>query len=165
MTDLAAIKADLEKAQKHEELLQFNCFDENTAWQIGSSLRAQAEANSWPIIIDIRKGDDVLFFTALPGTAPTNADWARRKRNFVNILQISSYQISRKAALGENLLEMMALDPRNYTPHGGSFPIRVRGTGMVGTVTVSGLPQRDDHKIVVDTIASFLNIDLGASAF
>ena len=39
---------------------------------------------------------------------------------------------------------------------GGAFPIRVRGVGLVGTVTVSGLPQLEDHRLVVTTLERFL---------
>jgi uncharacterized protein (UPF0303 family) len=32
----------------------------------------------------------------------------------------------------------------------------VRGTGCVGTVAVSGLPELDDHRLVVETLEVFL---------
>ncbi|MFD0330409.1 heme-binding protein [Streptacidiphilus monticola] len=48
------------------------------------------------------------------------------------------------------------LDPARYAAHGGSFPLLVRGTGPVGTVTVSGLPQLDDHLFVVECLRRFL---------
>jgi uncharacterized protein (UPF0303 family) len=38
----------------------------------------------------------------------------------------------------------------------GAFPVLVRGVGMLGTVTVSGLPQADDHRLVVDVLRAFL---------
>jgi uncharacterized protein (UPF0303 family) len=41
----------------------------------------------------------------------------------------------------------------------------VEGVGFIGTATVSGLPQRDDHILVVEGIAELLQINLGASAF
>ena len=42
------------------------------------------------------------------------------------------------------------LDPRLYVAAGGSFPIHVDGAGIIGTMTVSGLPQVEDHKLVVE---------------
>ena len=117
------------------------------------------------MVIDIRRGDDCLFFTAMQGTGPSNADWARRKRNLVNLLQQSSYAIGLMKDAGTDVIPLMALNPRDYTPHGGCFPIRVTGAGMVGTITVSGLPQRDDHKLVIDVLSEFLRVPLGDSAF
>ena len=43
-----------------------------------------------------------------------------------------------------------------HTAHGGSFPIRVAGVGIVGAVTVSGLPQAQDHALVVEGLRDFL---------
>ena len=48
------------------------------------------------------------------------------------------------------------LDSSDYAAHGGAFPILVRGTGCVGTVAVSGLPQLEDHQLVVDVLETFL---------
>lgn len=163
--EIAEAKATLEKLIQHEQLLVLDGFDETAAWNIGSKIRELAAKHDYPIVIDIRKGDDVLFFSALPGTAPTNSDWARRKRNLVNVLHMSSYQVGIRKLLGEDIMANMALNPRDYTPHGGSFPVRIAGSGVVGSISVSGLPQRQDHKIIIDVLADHLGVSLGNSAF
>ena len=90
----------------------------------------------------------------MPGTTPANADWARRKHNTVELLQRSSYAVGRSLAReGKTLEQKMGLPQRDYATNGGSFPIRVDGVGCVGTVTVSGLPEREDHKLVVAVLA------------
>ena len=43
-----------------------------------------------------------------------------------------------------------------FAAHGGAFPIYVRGTGAVATVTVSGLPQKADHELVVEALSEIL---------
>jgi len=159
------LTADLERVKEQEALLVFDDFDEDTALNLGLLIRAKAETLGQPIVVDIRRGDDVIFFSAMPGTAPTNADWARRKRNLVNILHEPSYCVGAKIKLGSNLLELMGLRVRDYAAHGGCFPIRVKGAGMIGTVTVSGLPQREDHKLATDAIAEFIGVNLGENAF
>lgn len=155
------VQHQLDAIANQESLLQFDSFDQATAVSLGQTVLKHAQESSLPIVIDIRKGDDCLFFAALPGTSPANADWARRKRNLVNLLEQSSYALGLQTKAGSDVVAMMALDPRDYTAHGGCFPIRVRGTGMVGTVTVSGLPQREDHMLVVESIADFLGLKLG----
>ena len=156
---------DLEKALAQETILVFEKFDEDDACQLGLLIRERGSSLG-PIIVEIRSiANDLLFFAASPGTAPANADWARRKRNLVNQLGVSSYALGAQERLGDKTLELMALDPRDHAAHGGCFPIRVKGAGMVGTVTVSGLPQREDHKLAVDCIAEYLGIDLGENSF
>ena len=58
---------------------------------------------------------------------------------------------------GLSLAERYHVDGADYAAHGGAFPIRVRGVGLVGTATVSGLPQEEDHRLVVTTLATFLS--------
>jgi uncharacterized protein (UPF0303 family) len=153
--------SEIEKVAAQEQLLIFETFDEATAWQLGNILRTKAEAAGQSVAIDIRLGDDCLFFTAMKGTTPENADWARRKRNLVNKLQRSSYALGLARKNGE----AVPADDADHAAHGGCFTIRVVNTGFIGTATVSGLPQREDHILVVEGIAQLLKISLGASAF
>jgi uncharacterized protein (UPF0303 family) len=159
----AEIQADLDRIDAQYELLVFKEFDERTARALGNLV--MEHAGHEPVIVDIRRGDDLLYFGANPGTSPANADWARRKRNLVNKLHIASYAVGLQEKLGTNIIDLMALDRRDHTAHGGCFPIRVAGAGIVATITVSGLPQRDDHKLATDCIAELLGVDLGAAAF
>lgn len=151
---------DQQKVAAQEKLLVFQSFDENTAWQLGNILRAKAESSDQSVTIDIRQGDDCLFFTAMKGTTPINADWARRKRNLVNKLQKSSFALGLSRALGKDV----PADDEDHAAHGGCFPIRVAGVGFIGTATVSGLPQREDHILVTEGIAELLKLQLGENA-
>ncbi|HVJ32024.1 MAG TPA: heme-degrading domain-containing protein [Terriglobia bacterium] len=156
-----AIAADLETIRAQEDALVFSHFDADVALQLGLALRDAALAQQVAVTIDIRQGDNILFFHAMPGTAPANADWARRKRNVVELLRRSSYAVGLEIRLtGDPLDGKMALPLRDYAAHGGCFPIRVTGAGHCGTVTVSGLPQREDHKLVVGVLAQMLGKDL-----
>lgn len=154
------LQETLEQIKHQEATLVFASFDESDAWSLGSAIRATAAARSQSVAIEITRGDATLFFTAMPGTAPANQDWARRKRNLVNLLHFSSYQASVLFALGNNVPEQMGLDTRDFARHGGAFPITVANSGVIGCITVSGLPQREDHLLVVEEIAKYLNVDL-----
>ncbi|MEJ2608258.1 MAG: heme-binding protein, partial [Anaerolineales bacterium] len=57
---------------------------------------------------------------------------------------------------GKSIEQMFLLPENEYAPHGGCFPIIIKGTGVVGTITVSGLAQEDDHSAVVRAITHHL---------
>jgi uncharacterized protein (UPF0303 family) len=65
---------------------------------------------------------------------------------------------------GTSLEAKMGLPLRDYASQGGSFPLRTAGGACVGAVTVSGLPQRDDHALVVEALASLCGVPLAEVA-
>lgn len=157
MTIDSALNLDLETIAQQETLLQFQQFDQTTAWIIGLNLKELCERNGVCVAIEIRLNRDTVFFYAMPGTTPSNRDWARRKRNTVELLHQSSYAVGLALAKEQsNLHSSMGLNPRDFASHGGSFPIYVQGVGCVGAVTISGLPQRQDHNYVVTVLSNFL---------
>lgn len=149
---------DLDRLALQERRLRFAKFTEETAWELGTKLRGLAEDRNLPIVIDIRLTNRQLFHTALPGCSPDNPEWVRRKSNVVLRYLKSSYRIGRElAAKNDTLDQHRGVSPLDYAPHGGSFPIHVEGVGIVGAITVSGLPQREDHNLVVEALAAFLD--------
>jgi uncharacterized protein (UPF0303 family) len=156
---------DLARIAAQEQALQFDSFDEAAAWQLGGALKAAAEARGVAVTIEIRLAGHTVFLYAMPGTAPVNADWARRKRNVAELLGRSSYAVGLDQAQKQTSLEEnTGLPLRDYATHGGSFPLRVRGVGQVGAITVSGLPQRDDHALIVAVLAERLGLPLAELA-
>ena len=93
----------------------------------------------------------------MAGATPDNVDWIRRKRNVVLRYHRSSYAIGLELQQSQTTLEeRIAVSSRDYAPHGGCFPLNLKGTGCIGTITVSGLPQRLDHDMIVEVLAEFL---------
>jgi uncharacterized protein (UPF0303 family) len=155
-TDLATI------ARQEAELL-FPSFDYDTAWRLGLSLRELALSRKQSIVVDIRRfgqPHQPLFYTALAGTTPDNQRWVQRKINVVARFHRSSYAIGLTLELNKRTFsDRYNLPDADYAAHGGCFPIHVAGTGIVGSVTVSGLPQRDDHNLVVEALCLELKED------
>ena len=159
------LEQDLARIALQEERLQFQTFDAETAWRLGVRLREAAAARGLSVAIDIQLAGQALFFTSMPGTTPDNADWVRRKRNVVLLYRRSSYAVGLKLKLeGTTLAERQGLDARDYAPHGGCFPILLRGAGCVGAITVSGLPQRQDHELIVEILAEQLGLPVAEVA-
>ena len=155
------IAEDIRRIKLQEERLRFAAFDVNAAWEVGAHIRKAGDARKLPIVVDIQLWTMPLVSFALPGAAPENYDWVRRKRNVVAHFHRSSYLIGRMLAHGEKAPhDISSLPERDYAWHGGAFPIFLKGTGCVGAIAVSGLPERDDHMLVVATIAEVLKIEL-----
>ncbi|HZY64081.1 MAG TPA: heme-degrading domain-containing protein [Edaphobacter sp.] len=154
---------DIAAIARQEAELTFPVFDANTAWQLGTALRELALARGHNIVIDVRRFGNPhqpLFYAALEGTTPDNARWVQRKSNVVARFHRSSYQVGLHLKNNNTTIaEKYALPEADYAAHGGSFPIRVAGAGVIGSVTVSGLPQREDHNLVVEALCRFLNRD------
>ena len=149
----------IEALKQQEAALIFPRFDEATVYDVGSALRAEALARQAAIVIDIRSGTRRLYFTALPGSAPDNEDWARRKGNVTLRCHASSLRVGLALAReGRQPWPDGALETSEYAAHGGGFPIRVQGTGVVATVGVSGLPSREDHVLIVTVLARHLGL-------
>ncbi|MFF8297354.1 heme-degrading domain-containing protein [Streptomyces globisporus] len=131
-------------------------FSYDDAFALGSLLVELARERHAPVAIGIRRGAQQLFHAALPGSSADNDAWIDRKRKVVERYGESSYLVgSRFRAKGTTFEESSRLDPDTYAAHGGSFPIAVEGAGVIGTVTVSGLPQAEDHAMVVEALERF----------
>ncbi len=148
---------DIARIARQERALVFDRFDEATAFDLGAAIRERALAENLPIVIDIQTWDRPLFYAAMPGSVATNANWARRKRNTVRNFLASTYRlVLEKARPDRTFPPGEGLAPADYVLAGGGFPITVEGAGVIGVVAVSGLPERQDHAVVVDALCDLL---------
>jgi uncharacterized protein (UPF0303 family) len=140
-----------------EAELQFGAFRNDDALALGMKLVQRAKTDGKAITVDICRNGQQLFHYALPGTSADNDAWIRRKNNVVNRYGHSSFYVGALFRAKNTTFEQGSrLDPEQYAAHGGAFPIIVRDVGVVGTVTVSGLPQEEDHRLVVQALREFL---------
>ena len=155
-----ATPEDLALIARQEAELVFPAFDYDTAWHLGTTLRELAITRGQSIVIDIRRfgqPHQQLFYSALAGTTPDNPRWVQRKTNVVARFHRSSYAIGLTLEqAGRTFAERYSLPDADYAAHGGCFPIRVASAGIIGCVTISGLPQREDHNLVVEAICLLL---------
>ncbi|WP_433833399.1 heme-degrading domain-containing protein [Actinoplanes sp. CA-015351] len=152
--DLTTLIASIEE---QEQRLVFPRFDAGDAWALGCLLVNLATERTLPVAVDIRHGQQQLFHAGLPGATADNDAWIERKVRVVYRFGASSFLVGRRlAAKGQTLGAELGVDPALFAAHGGAFPVRVTGAGIIGVVTVSGLPQADDHALVVEAIESLL---------
>lgn len=155
--DTAALDALIAEVAAQEERLQFSTFSADDAWMLGSRLRALGVERALAITIDIALGEQRLFHCALPGTSAHNGSWIERKKATVREFGTSSYLVGPRAKRGGGVFEAQPwIDPLRFAGHGGGFPITIRGTGVVGTIAVSGQPQEVDHALIVEALTAHL---------
>lgn len=157
--------ADIARIIAQEEAIAFTRFDEAEAFALGSRMRDRALEDDLPIVVDIRTWDRPLFYAALPGSSASNADWARRKINVVKMFHKSTFRMFlEQGASVQELGARHGLSASEYVLAGGAFPIRVEGAGVIGAIAISGLPQREDHALVVSVLCAHLGLDAEALA-
>lgn len=158
-----AVEDDLARLKEQEQALVFPHFDEEAAFELGTRLRQLGLDRGLPIIVQVSLWDRPLFYAALRGSTAANREWVRRKVNSVRLYQKSSYRMFLEQGAGQRIFPSdFGHDARDYAIAGGAFPIRVARLGAIGAVAVSGLPQRDDHNLVVEALASHLGVALSA---
>ena len=159
------IEADLARIALQEERLLFAKFDAGVAWDLGVALKAAAERRGVGVALDISTPSYSLFSHAMAGATPDNSEWVRRKRNVTLRFHRSSYAVGLDLQRsGRTMEEKHGLRADDYMAHGGSFPIRLAGPIVIGAITVSGLPQREDHDLLTRTLAVFLGVDVDSVA-
>ncbi|UKA64474.1 heme-degrading domain-containing protein [Arthrobacter sp. FW306-04-A] len=154
----AALQSLIARLEIEVNDLRLNSFNQADALALGLLLVDLATRRNLPVAIDIRRNEHVLFHVSLPGATPDNELWVQRKSRTTERYAEPSLLAGLKGRLGGGRLEDNGwFDQSRYASHGGAFPILVKGTGHVATATVSGLPQKADHDLVVEALTTFLN--------
>lgn len=150
--DLAQLQTLLEQ----ERTLQFDAFSHDDAWMLGTRLRTLAAEQALPVAIAIMLGDQRVFHAGLAGASADNDGWLERKFAVVRRYGHSSLAVGVEfRSRGVDFDVDSRLDPTRFAAHGGAFPLFVRGS-IVGMVGVSGLPQLDDHALVIEALGAHL---------
>ncbi len=147
----------LEQLEELENELQFQSFTNEDALQLGMTLVQYAKEHKKGIAVHIERNRIPLFTHLMDGTSEENVFWLQRKKRVVDHYNRSSHYISaRFEENGTTHDESSLLSPADYQAIGGSFPIRIQGAGVIGSVTVAGLTPQLDHDYVVEGIKRYL---------
>ena len=143
----------LDQIAEEDASLVLDGFNEEDAWRLGCLLVEEARRRKAPVAVDVRRPGQILFHAALPGSTPDNDEWIRRKSACAFRFAKSSLAVGVGLALaGKTLEEKSFVSSFDFSPHGGAVPVRVRNVGIVACATVSGLPQEEDHALVVECL-------------
>jgi uncharacterized protein (UPF0303 family) len=144
---------------KQESLLVFPHFNRKDAWDLGHVFADIIAEKKLPAPVCIRlPSGQIVFQWAGEGTNADNDYWMIRKYRLVRDTEMSTLlNVAQFKKKGETL-ESRGLDPHRYAAAGGGFPIKIKESGLAAVVCVSGLPQVEDHALLVEGISRYLGI-------
>ena len=148
----------METVRQQEDLLRFDHFTEDDAWQLGVFLAERAHAAHLAMAMCIRKASGhILFQHCTKGTTLSNQQWMNRKFNTVLLTESSSLRAWANLMDRGQVPQDQGVDALDYAFCGGGFPIRLLSGEFVGAAIVSNLPHRDDHRFIVSALADYLH--------
>ena len=150
-------KTLLAMCEEQENKFQFDHFSRADALAFGLKLHENAKKQPIPVAIEITINGLTVFRYFPDGALPGCELWLARKRRTVELMEMSSLRFLAWLEVNGESLESRKLPADDYAAGGGGFPIRLRGTGAIGSICVSGMPDHmDDHQLVINTLAEFL---------
>jgi len=154
---MSDLNAEIEARVREERELQFEAFSNERALELGLAIVERARKEGRAVTVDIERDGQQLFHHAMTGTTMDNDEWIKRKIRVVHRFGKSSFHVGQILARSAvTIQDKSFVDPMMFSAHGGSFPIIINNTGIIGTVTVSGLPQEEDHRLVTSVIREFV---------
>ena len=150
MTEARAGSLTLEEVEDQERRLVLPSASYADLYALGRRAADAAVAEGLPIVVQVRLGERIVFMAAAPGSSPNNDRWAARKARTVLLFEQSTMRVRLAHERdGVDPLARHGLPESDYAVHGGGFPLRATGTGVIGAMIVSGLPQVEDHAFIV----------------
>ena len=137
-----------------ERQLLVQSFTNRLAFEMGQNVVALAKQKNLAIGVAVARLNHTVFLYLDDGMPADKHNWLRRKSNVAKHFEESSLAVKRDLAEKDMSLDgTFGLDEKDFTNSGGSIPIVAAATGLVGTITVTGLPDVDDHQLIVDALS------------
>ena len=133
-----------------ETKLVFASFDLNDAWRLGSAAVEIILEKGYSLSVQIVLAGRTVFKAALNGVSQDTEAWLVGKAAAALLFESSSMRVRLRKDADPSVID--GIDQDLYRTHGGSVPIRVTGTGIVGTITVSGEPDVVDHAVAMEAL-------------
>ncbi|MGB1205859.1 MAG: heme-binding protein [Chitinophagales bacterium] len=133
--------------------IELDKFDNRIGLEIGLAIFNLAKERKQNIAIQVERLNHVIFLYVDDNLPADKHNWLRRKANVTKHFEESSLSIKYDLKNGNmSLVKTFALEEKEYLAKGGSMPLFVKNAGMIGLVTVSGLHDEEDHKIIIEAL-------------
>jgi uncharacterized protein (UPF0303 family) len=133
--------------------IKLDSFSNKIALEIGLTIIDLAKSRNQHIAVEICRLNHCVFLYVDDSLPEDKHNWLRRKANIAKQFEESSLSVKNELKVGNMTLDKtFALDEKDFLAKGGSIPIFVKNAGMIATITVSGLHDEEDHKIIIDAL-------------
>lgn len=128
-------------------------FTHEDALAVGEEITRLGRERELSFTVSVKLADHELYRYAFPGTSTENDEWIRRKRNVAELKREPSFLVGQRLAAQGLSPVTPDMPEADFAPHGGAVPIIIDGA-LLGSVTVSGLPQQDDHALIIEVLTA-----------
>ncbi len=133
-------------------------FDNALALDMGLKILDLAKSRGHSIAISVDRLNHTVFKYISDGLPEDKHDWLRRKANVAIRFEESSLSVKEDLHKGGmSLATTFGLAEKDFVAKGGSVPLKVKGAGLIGVVTVSGLSDIEDHQLIVDALRDYVS--------
>ena len=128
-------------------------FSNRVALDMGQRIIELAKSRNQHIAVEICRLNHTIFLYFDDNLPADKHNWLRRKANVAKHFEESSLGVKNDLlAKGMSLEKTFGLDEKDFIAKGGAIPVFVKNAGMVATITVSGLPDVEDHNLIVEAL-------------
>ena len=133
--------------------IELDSFSNRIGLDMGLAIVNLAKKRSQNVAVKIERLNHTIFLFIDDNLPADKHLWLKRKANVAKHFEESSLSVKNDLAKGNmTLQETFTLNEKEYLAKGGSIPIFVKTSGMIAIVTVSGLHDEEDHKLIIDAI-------------
>lgn len=133
--------------------IELDSFSNKIALEMGLTIIDLAKSRNQHIAVEICWLNHTVFVYVDDNLPSDKHNWLRRKANVAKQFEESSLSVKNDLKEGNMTLDKtFALGEKDFLAKGGSIPIFVKNVGMIATITVSGLHDEEDHKIIIDAL-------------
>jgi uncharacterized protein (UPF0303 family) len=150
-------KEEYDRLGKEEEELSFDHFSREDAWKVGLGIAEKAKSNPLPLGIEIVLNGLMVFRYYPEGITRDHELWLSRKRHTVEFREMSSMRLKWMSVKDNYSVTDWKVDPALFSLGGGGYPVRIKNTGVIGSICTSGYVDTEDHQIIVDVLREYIN--------
>jgi uncharacterized protein (UPF0303 family) len=133
--------------------IELDSFSNRMALEMGFKIIDLAKSRNQHIAVEICRLNYTVFIYVDDSLPVDKLNWLRRKANVAKQFEESSLSVKNDLKEGNMTLEKtFGLHEKDFLAKGGSIPIFIKSAGMIATITVSGLHDEEDHKIIIDAL-------------